>query len=341
MTDASQSYWLLLKYERGQRIRKIPLALGSMIGSGGTARVYRVDNAPVPTAAKIYADTGLGLASSRARLFAKLRMMTDHFARLSEALPFVAWPEHLIVTACCAAQPEGTICGFTMPNFSNTRSLECFFHREAEALKPPAGIDLYARTRAAIKLCGKIARLHARDIHVADLSGRNIHVSPSLGNVYLIDADGYQISIACDTDDEPIVYPITGTSYGYRSRRLAIAHYMADTYPIVSNEDDQTALAIIVFQLLTGHHPFATGPRYEPIPGAPRPFNEDNMMSGRFPYQDLSDKYDLDASAVDAWRQLSPALQAAFTQAMTFDPLPPSAWIELLSDYKAALNIGC
>lgn len=85
MTEAPQSYWLLLKCERGQRIRKIPLALGCMIGSGGTARVYRVDNAPVPTAAKIYTDTGLGLASSRARLFAKLRMGYDRTSSICAA----------------------------------------------------------------------------------------------------------------------------------------------------------------------------------------------------------------------------------------------------------------
>lgn len=337
MTDSPQNYWMLLRYERGHRTRRIPLVLGPMIGSGGTARVYRVANAAVPTAAKIYADTGIGLAKAREKLFEKLKVLTEHFARLSEALPFVAWPEHLIVTDCNASRPDGIICGFTMPKFSSTRSLECFFQNGDENPMPPAGIELYARTRAAIKLCGKIARLHAHDIHVADLSGRNIRVSPSLDSLYLIDADGYQITIPCEGDDNTVIYPITGTSYGYRSRRLATAHYMADSYPIVRNDDDHIALAIILFQLLTCQHPFATGPKYQPIPGVPSPFTEDNLMSGRFPYQDLSDIYDLDSAAIHAWHQLSPQLQDAFSQSLTRDPLPPSQWIELLSDFKASL----
>lgn len=333
----SSDYWLILNYRQGKKTCKIPLALGSLIGAGGTAAVYRVENAPTPTVAKIYSDTGLGLAATRARAVEKLRVMTQNSARLSEALPFVSWPQHLITTACDEKNPDGLICGFTMPKFANTRSLErLFVITDGGGARAPT--EMAARARSGALLCEKLSKLHAYDIYLGDFSARNVHVSPDLNRLYFIDADGFQLSLSPSPGNVPVPYPITGTSYGYRSRRLATSHYLSNSYPLVIAEDDEAALAILLFQLLTLYHPFETGDRFVPLQGTPSPFREDNMLSGRFPYADMDDRYDLDSTAAASWQVLSSDLQDAFRKAFTLSPLKALDWIPLLTRFRHSIS---
>lgn len=241
-----------------------PVQIGTVVGRGGEAIVYRVINQP-GWLAKIYEP------APRPNYPAKLAWMIDYppdnpTGDLDH--PSFAWPTALL------SDSQGRLMGYLMPHIRQAVPILTVFNprRRAETLPQFDQRYLY---RVARNLAAALGALHSRGYVVGDLNESNILVTPS-ALVTLIDTDSFQVREPRGERTYTHYCPVAKIEYTPPELQgIPLSKVIRST------EQDAFSLGILIFQLLMeGSHPF----RAQWLgPGDPPPI-EERIRIGGFPY---------------------------------------------------------
>lgn len=260
-----------------------PVTLGSPIGQGGEATVYKVTGQP-GSLAKIYEP------EPRANYLQKLTWMVAHppenpTAELQHAS--LAWPESLLLDA------KGNLKGYCMPYIDQAVPLLDVFNPRRRAVILPQFDRRYLH-RTARNLAAALSALHRSGYVAGDVNESNILVTPT-AMVTLIDADSFQVRENRSGKDILHHCPVGKPEYTppeLQGKPLGEVTRLPD--------HDAFGLAVLIFQLLmNGSHPF----RAQWLGQGDPPPIEKRIHDGAFPYvashsypiQPPADLPDLDA----------------------------------------------
>lgn len=251
----------MIVYDRDHR----PLNLGSVVGRGGEAVVYRIDTQPTRLA-KIYEP------APRPDYAAKLGWMIDHpplNPTREQAHPALAWPDALLFDA------QGRLRGYRMPFIRRTTPILDVFNPRRRAEVMPPFFDRRYLHRVARNLSAALNALHRSGYVAGDLNESNILVTHT-ALVTLIDTDSFQVSAQLDRGS--VVYPCPVGKLEYTPPELQ-GQRLAEV--VRQPEQDSFGLAVLIFQLLMeGSHPFRA---QWTAAGEPPPL-EKRIAQGAFPY---------------------------------------------------------
>ncbi len=246
-----------------------PLSIGTVVGRGGEAVVYRVIGRP-EWLAKIYEP------APRSNYGAKLAWMLDHPpANPTHTLnhPSLAWPAGLLYG-------QGNhLAGYLMPYIQQAVPILVVFNprRRVETL---AQFDRRYLHRAARNLAIAIGALHTSGYVVGDLNESNVLVTPS-ALVTLIDTDSFQVQET--RGGEVVTYACPVAKPEYTPPELQ-GKSLSTT--VRSPEQDAFGLGVLIFQLLMeGNHPF----RAQWLGKGDPPPIEARIALGGFPYTSTPD----------------------------------------------------
>lgn len=219
-----------------------------MILRGSSGKIYNINSTPFANGGEgsIHAISGSNLV---AKIYNKnertswKREKIEGMVRLSSSFrnSSIAWPLESL------SDSVGFV-GFVMQKFDNAKMLSVAFTKKTFSFKDKLAI--------AISLCERVSEIHANKQCIGDLSDNNIGIKDK--TVYLYDADSFQFSdyatktkFRCCVFTDGFVAPEILTkmnSYG-NIKAMKNSPYTA--------ESDLFVLAIHVFKLLCGSHPFA------------------------------------------------------------------------------------
>lgn len=217
--------------------------LGERLGSGGEGDVYRIRGVN-GSVAKIYKPERLA-GKERQNMRDKLdAMLAANVNPYISGHLVVAWPTDLLLDS------KGQFTGFVMPEVTSKKTLlwacregdrDILFHNKYHWGKSVA---------IAYNLASAMNLMHSRGIVVGDCNPKNVLVDDR-GRVTLIDADSFQLRSQATgklhrcTVGMPEMHPAE-----LQGRDLSVPgnDYTAAT--------DRFALAVHVFNLLMGFHPF-------------------------------------------------------------------------------------
>jgi serine/threonine protein kinase len=239
--------------------------LEAEIGEGGQARIYLIQGYPSDVA-KIYKKT------QPPEVHMKILTMInnppqDPTVNGPTRHRSIAWPSYTLY-----ADPQKTrFSGFIMPRIDKTAFQDILYlidakYRKNRLLGKFTWMHL-ANTASNLASC--VAAIHEQGYCIGDINTENILASPGTP-VTIIDCDSFQVKDPnsttiwpCPVGRPPYIAPEVGVD-GVRT-----------------NETDNFALAIIIFQLLMeGFHPYsAKGPLVDDAPGT-----ADKIKKGIFPY---------------------------------------------------------
>ncbi len=241
-----------------------PISIGTVVGRGGEAVVYRVIGRPA-WLAKIYEP------APRPNYAAKLAWMLEHPpANPTLALnhPSLAWPAGLLY------EQGNRLAGYLMPYIQEAVPVLVVFNprRRVETL---AQFDRRYLHRAARNLATAAGALHTSGYVVGDLNESNVLVTPS-ALVTLIDTDSFQVQEA--HRGQVVTYACPVAKPEYTPPELQ-GKTLSST--VRSPEQDAFSLGVLIFQLLMeGNHPF----RAQWLGKGDPPPIEERIALGGFPY---------------------------------------------------------
>lgn len=246
-----------------------PISIGTVVGRGGEAIVYRVIGRP-GWLAKIYEP------APRPTYMAKLTWMLDHPpANPTHALNHasLAWPTGLLFGQ------GNNLAGYLMPYIQQAVPVLVVFNprRRVESL---ARFDRRYLHRAARNLASAAGALHTSSYVVGDLNESNVLVTPS-ALVTLIDTDSFQVQES--HGDQIVTHACPVAKPEYTPPEL---QGKALSSTVRSPEQDAFGLGVLIFQLLMeGNHPF----RAQWLGKGDPPPIEERIALGGFPYTATSD----------------------------------------------------
>jgi hypothetical protein len=212
------------------------LDLGRCLGSGGEGSIYELAGVG-GRVVKLYHTTPLrhGLND---KLKAMVAMGSDE---LREA---AAWPESAV------ADGAGAACGFVMP-FAGGREIHDIYQPASRSKYFPAANWKFL-AGVGRNLAAALETLHQHGVVVGDFNQRNVRVVEA-GIVKFVDCDSFQIKANGAT---------------FRAAGVGVDEYIPPELQgrdlrdvIFTEEHDDFALAVIIFQLLyLGRHPFVPDP---------------------------------------------------------------------------------
>ena len=241
-----------------------PISIGTVVGRGGEAVVYRVIGRP-GWLAKIYEP------APRPNYAAKLAWMLEHPpANPTHALnhPSLAWPTGLLYGQ------GNRLAGYLMPYIQQAVPVLVVFNprRRVETL---AQFDRRYLHRAARNLATAAGALHTSGYVVGDLNESNVLVTPS-ALVTLIDTDSFQVQET--RGGQVVTYACPVAKPEYTPPELQ-GKSLSST--VRSPEQDAFSLGVLIFQLLMeGNHPF----RAQWLGKGDPPPIEERIALGGFPY---------------------------------------------------------
>ena len=241
-----------------------PISIGTVVGRGGEAVVYRVIGRPA-WLAKIYEP------APRPNYAAKLAWMLEHPpANPTHALnhPSLAWPAGLLYGQ------GNRLAGYLMPYIQQAVPVLVVFNprRRVETL---AQFDRRYLHRAARNLATAAGALHTSGYVVGDLNESNVLVTPS-ALVTLIDTDSFQVQEP--RGGQVVTYACPVAKPEYTPPELQ-GKSLSST--VRSPEQDAFSLGVLIFQLLMeGNHPF----RAQWLGKGDPPPIEERIALGGFPY---------------------------------------------------------
>jgi serine/threonine protein kinase len=241
-----------------------PISIGTVVGRGGEAVVYRVIGRPA-WLAKIYEP------APRPNYAAKLAWMLDHPpANPTHVLnhPSLAWPAGLLYGQ------GNRLAGYLMPYIQEAVPVLVVFNprRRVETL---AQFDRRYLHRAARNLATAAEALHTSGYVVGDLNESNVLVTPS-ALVTLIDTDSFQVQES--RGGQVVTYACPVAKPEYTPPELQ-GKSLSST--VRSPEQDAFSLGVLIFQLLMeGNHPF----RAQWLGKGDPPPIEERIALGGFPY---------------------------------------------------------
>jgi serine/threonine protein kinase len=300
-----------------------PISIGTVVGRGGEAIVYRVIGRP-GWLAKIYEP------APRPNYMAKLTWMLDHPpANPTHALNHasLAWPTELLYGQ------EKDLAGYLMPYIQQAVPILVVFNprRRVESL---AQFDRRYLHRTARNLATAAGALHTSGYVVGDLNESNVLVTPS-ALVTLIDSDSFQVQ---ETHGGQIVThacPVAKPEYTppeLQDKSLSST--------VRSPEQDAFGLGVLIFQLLMeGNHPF----RAQWLGKGDPPPIEERIALGGFPYTSTPDmpvrppKYAPDLNLLHP--QISELIRRCFIDGHRDPRLRPdaSAWERAIAEAEKNL----
>lgn len=207
------------------------------IGVGGEGKVYRVANSGRKNlVAKIYNKYPDEERQSKLK-----RMVAICDTKLLEVC---AWPNELLIDT-----KTGTICGFTMPEISDSEPFHHYYSPAWRKQNQP-----FSSWESLLKLSANLAAafnaVHSKGIIIGDVNPNSVRVR-SNGRVVLIDVDSFQISYQNQIFRCRVGVP------SFTAPEILSANCSFDSVNRELNHD-LFGLSLLVFHtLFMGRHPFA------------------------------------------------------------------------------------
>ena len=287
-----------------------PIVPGRKLGEGGEGVVHLVDDDP-GSVVKIWhpgrtpqdADT-------------KIRRLVNNPVTPELGVTWqIAWPRHEV-------RESGIIVGYTMPTLNPDESWEPiveYYNRRAARGTGAAQareIQIDDRVRMARNLALGFRAVHDAGYVIGDVNEKNVEVNRQ-NDIAMVDCDSYGF-----TD------PATGLTFSNQMGRPEFQAPEAQSdYTNRTQNHDRFGLAVIIFHLLTGYHPYTVTNRPNvTLPG-------DRISAWLFPPADPAltapDPYNR------AWDGLTDQQKELFLRcfhrAHKDDPRPtPEEWVEAL-----------
>lgn len=219
--------------------------------SGGAGEVYRATDANgIVHCVKI-------LTNHKPGDYEKLRHMADNPpAKLVEPWGAVCWPLDMV-----SRSVSGKPVGYVMPmalsgsvelsNLTNIRWPGKNPPRLAAKLDRTSQTGLKKRMLIACNLCAAVSMIHKMGCVFVDLKPQNILVSPE-GLVSVVDLDSLQVVSGRELFRGPLGSPEYMPSESYK---MDFTHG-----PKIDSSWDLFSLAVIIYEILLGIHPFTATP---------------------------------------------------------------------------------
>lgn len=219
--------------------------------SGGAGEVYQATDANGDVyCIKIFTNQKPGDIE-------KLRHMADNPpAKLVKPWGAVCWPLD-VVTRTVAGKPVGYVMPMALPgsvelsNLTNIRWPGKKPPRLAAKLDRTSQAGLKKRMLIACNLCAAVSMIHKMGCVFVDLKPQNILVSPE-GLVSVVDLDSLQVVSGQALFRGPLGSPEYMPSESYK---MDFAHG-----PKIEPSWDLFSLAVIIYEILLGIHPFTATP---------------------------------------------------------------------------------
>ena len=203
--------------------------------SGGEGELFDIDNNH-GICAKIY-----NTKSASQKYEAKIKYMCKHPPQ-SLTKEELAWPIHLLYD-------NGVFVGFVMPKLENGTVLTDLINvRKRDAIVN--GYDLLKAMTVAYNYASVVSRLHEANIIIGDMKPVNTYIGQSTGVLSMLDVDSYSVP---------------GYKSGVFSNEYLAPEFQGKKGFSHSEDGDRFVLGIVIFQVLTGMHPFnCLNPLYDP-----------------------------------------------------------------------------
>ena len=264
--------------------RKLTYMLTSQITHGAEGAVYNIEGKP-NYVAKIYdqkrydavTNRREGRPDGREFMHAKLRSMVSLSAAVSSQKwasttghSFLAWPVDTLLDA------QGRFSGYVMPRVKGTGNLYAAIDEGAhDGFFGPGSYTWKTSIKIAKQLAYVVGKLHECGIVVGDFNPQNFLLDKA-GFISFVDIDSYTISPLYKT---LVAFPglVAPELQGkpWSSKRDSCQFTM---------ESDNFSLACLVFQLLTGKHPFNAIVMRAGMASVSQSSTELNISNGDCPY---------------------------------------------------------
>ncbi|NEP81855.1 MAG: DUF1036 domain-containing protein, partial [Okeania sp. SIO3B3] len=198
----------------------------------------------------------------------KLKLMLAHPPKnptASQNHTAISWPIDLIIDS------QKNCVGFLMPEISNAKEMINIYHPKLRCQEAPK-FNWYCLHIIALNFVSILKEIHARNYIIGDISAKNILVNDR-SLVSLIDTDSFQVK---DSKTGKI-YRCSVGSEGFIPPELVGKNLSQFTQ---TRYNDRFRLAVIIYYLLFGYHPFTgkwTGS------GDP-PGQNESISKGYWPY---------------------------------------------------------
>jgi hypothetical protein len=219
----------------------IKITLGRLLKTGGEGKIYESDH-PDGLVAKVYHSLdGLRLK----KLEVMLANPPDDQALFTHGQVTIAWPSDLL------RDSHKKWVGFVMPRIEQSESLFTACNPEQRTRQMP-DFTWLSLHRVARDMALLLHSLHSQNYVVGDVNPKNFLVcthEPSPFLVAVIDSDSFQVSDPASGQ----VYTCTVEFPGYTPPELLKKEAV---FQKLGEAQDRFGLALLVYSLLFGHHPF-------------------------------------------------------------------------------------
>ncbi len=295
-----------------------PVVPGRKLGEGGEGVVHLVDDDP-GAVVKIWHP---GKTPDDAD--AKIRHLVGNPVTPDLGVTWhITWPQHEV-------RESGIIVGYTMPTLNPGESwepiVEYYNRRAAQGTGAAQAreIQLDDRVRMARNLALGFRAVHDAGYVIGDVNEKNVEVNRQ-NDIAMVDCDSYGFTDLA-----------TGRTFSNNMGRPEFqAPEAQGDYANRTQNHDRFGLAVVIFHLLTGYHPYTVTNRPDvTLPG-------DRISAWLFPPADPAltapDPYN------DAWERLTDQQKElflrSFDRAHQGDPRPtPEEWVEALMEMPAVVT---
>lgn len=240
--------------------KTVSLRPSDMIGEGGEAEVYKVDN---DTALKLFKQPNHPSfrQDSNAANLSKQRLL-EHQTKLIQfpkrVAPHVVEPKELVYSS----SNRNEVIGYTMRRITPAHSMHEFSQRafqESSGVSTSTIVDIFSDLHASV------STLHNNGIVIGDFNHLNVLISAE--SAYIIDADSMQFStFRCRTFTARYADP----------KLLQIEHGAINLVGNYSEDTDWYAFSMMLFEALLHVHPY--GGVYKPKQKAPKVSPEERSL---------------------------------------------------------------
>ena len=216
-----------------------PVVPGRKLGEGGEGIVCEVEDDP-GSVVKIWHP-----GKTPRDAYAKIRHLVNNPVSPDLGVTWhIAWPQRMVMEG-------GTIAGYTMPILNEAENWEAivdYYNRRAAQGTGAAQareIQIDDRVRMARNLALGFKAVHEAGYVIGDVNEKNVEVNRQ-NDIAMVDCDSYGF-----TD------PATGQTFSNNMGRPEFqAPEAQGDYANRTQEQDLFGLAVVIFHLLTGYHPY-------------------------------------------------------------------------------------
>lgn len=215
---------------------------------GGAGEVYKAHD----SSGKVYCVKKL--TKPRPGDFEKIRHMADNPPKsVTAGWGHLCWPLDLVGAGAKVTSPVGYVMPMASPgsvelsNITNLRWPGKTPPPLAQKLDRSSPKGLTLRMYLACNITAAVNEIHKLGCVFVDLKPQNILVAPD-GTVSMVDLDSLQVSVAGKVFHGPLGSPEYMPSESYRMDFNSV--------PVIDPSWDRFSLAVIVYEILLGIHPF-------------------------------------------------------------------------------------